>query len=165
MINTLHLTVLTTALANQILPFPVQDCALGLHSIGWLDSSSLLLSGDDVDEPGKSVLLLASWDSTSGGSLHLREQFGREPGVAEPSQGPAMHFAIVPEWRFVFNSDARLETAFVHALGGFLCRVNVLLSTAVHLTACLCQDAVPCLQSPQAHWCTAAPICLLVIHM
>ena len=128
---------------------PAQDCELTLHSIGWLNSTSLLLSGDDADNPGKSVLLLASWDSTPSGSLHLREQFGREPGVAEPSQGPAMLFAVVPDWHLVFNSDARLETAFVHALGRLLCQVKQLLSTAVHLTACLCQDAVPGLQSRQ----------------
>ncbi len=108
-----------------------------LHSTGWLDSTNLLLSGDDVDEPGKSVLLLASWDGTPGGGLHLQEQFGREPGVAESSHGPAMHLAIVPEWHFAFNSDARLETAFVYALGGLLCRVTRLLSTAVQYPACL----------------------------
>ena len=101
---------------------PAQECGLRLHSIGWLSSTSLLLSGDDANEPGKSVLLLAYWDSAAGGSLHLREQFGRAPGVAEPSQGPAMHFAIVPEWHLAFNSDSRLETAFVYALGGFMCQ-------------------------------------------
>ena len=98
----------------------MQDCELRLHSIGWLNDTSLLLSGDDADEPGRSILLLAFWDNASSGSPHLREQFGREPGVPESSQGPAMHFATVPEWHLTVASDARLETAFVHALGGFI---------------------------------------------
>ena len=118
----------------------MQDCELRLHSIGWLNDTSLLLSGDDADEPGRSILMLAFWDDASGGSPHLREQFGRESGIAEPSQGPAMHFAIVPEWHLTFASDARLETAFVHALGRF-----IVPTTFVAEQACVLEQSVACI--------------------